>query len=69
MPQPNHNLKDAYWLSPAKEIFPVWKHISFISNNLKMFGMSRAKYQAYLISIENLMDLKEKQGLKFCNLL
>jgi hypothetical protein len=47
MIQSNSYKADAFWLSPDKEIFPVSRHISFMSENLEMFGLSREQYNAY----------------------
>jgi|GEM_PF-3700076 len=43
----NKNIPEAFWLSPDKEIYPVVKHISFISDNLELFGLSRTEYHSY----------------------
>lgn len=47
MDNTNLNKANAFWLSPQKEIFPVSRHISFMSENLEMFGLTRVQYNAY----------------------
>ena len=40
----NQKMSEAYWLSPEKEIFPVIRHVDFISANKEKFGLSEQSY-------------------------